>query len=769
MPRTDRSRRAVYVLAGLCVAIAAGPLFLGDGVDVPDDALYSTVSTWEAVRFAVQHGLNPFFVPGKMGGVSVFAEAIHMGPLYPGMWLAFVLPMSVALPLAFALHCAGSLLAVRWLARVFGVRDPVATVAGVAVAAGPVGLAAFIECQADFWAVLVWFPLVLGCMERCRQQEQRRDRLRWAVRAGLCLGLMLLGSHVRLSAATCGALGVFFALQGPRLWGWAAIATLLGLAIGAPSVVPAILEVEQARFADGSTVSMAVPPFQPLRWGALASWLAPRTLVTAREFSVGTVLAATFVVALPLLRGPLLRLALLVPILLLAASSLPGLRVVLLPLTWLAHPTAIAYYAVAMVPAAVVGAAGLERLLASRDGRGRRIALAGLGLLLVLAIVRLVVSFTGWTSAQERTLLAVGTGQAVVVLVVLGLVWLRVRSPVSRARWLVVIALVDLAAIGMRYHVAVPARPLELGARQQVVEGEDELADGYLHVGEMAALMDGGWDRVTPFQDGLRAEDAVGGEVEDPWAEAPEIQADLLDRRWPVHLGAARGVRSLSARAKLPPHRQVEALQPLAEALAPQGWDRADGAYPWDRAGASSTDLDRLFGAGGLGAHTLALHGVPVAVDEGGGVRRIAGVAPRCYSPERFEVVEGPRERVSRLLSRAFDPAGPALLEGPLPEPRATGRATVGCAHLRVQVDAPEPALVVLTERWHPGWRVRDLSTGERLEVVPVNQVHTGVTVPAGVRELRWRFVPPGLELGGLVALLGLVLGGLGGRRSPGP
>ena len=762
----------MQVLAGLCVVIAATPLFFGDGVDVPDDALYSVVSTWEAIAHAVRQGLSPFFLPGKLGGVSVYAEAIHMGPLYPGMWLAFVLPMQVAFPLAFALHCLGSLLAVRWLARVYGVSAAPALVAGVAVAAGPVGLAAFIECQADFWPVLLWLPLVLGSMERCRQQRERRDRLRWAARAGLCLGLLLLGSHVRLSAATCGALGVFFLLQGPRMWGWASLATLLGLALGAPGYLPAILELQEARGADGSTVSMAVPPYQPLRWGALASWLAPRTLVAAREFSVGTVLAATFVVGLPLLRGPLLRLALLVPILLLAAAGLPVLRVVLLPLTWLAHPTVIAYYALAMVPAAVVGAAGLERLLASRKATvGRSVALGVLAVLVGLSVLRLLLAVLGWTSPQEAAVLAVATVQGLVVLVAVALVWRRVRSPASRAGWLVMIALLDLAAIGVRYHAAVPARPLELGQRQRAVEGDEVIAGGYLHIGEMAALMEDGWDRVTPFQEGLGG-DVVGGEVQELWEEAPAIQDDLLGRRWPVHLGAVRGVRSLSARVKLPSMRQVEALLPLAEALAPEGWDSADGPYPWQQGGTDRLELERLFGdPKGLGARTLALHGVGAAVDEGGVVFTVEEVAPRCYSPARFEVVAHEGTRIARLLSQPFDPAGPALLEGPLPEPRATGVAMVDCdpRGLRVQVKSTAPALVVLGERLHPGWRVTDLSTGERLVTIPVNQVHTGVAVPAGQRELRWRFVPPGLREGLALALVALVAGlGLGRpRRRP--
>ena len=97
-----RDRRAQAALACAVLCVVLGPFVLGRGVDVPDDALYSAVSTGEWVRYAVMHGENPFFVPGRMGGVALFTEANQMGPIYPAMWPGFLLPVWV--PLAFVVY-----------------------------------------------------------------------------------------------------------------------------------------------------------------------------------------------------------------------------------------------------------------------------------------------------------------------------------------------------------------------------------------------------------------------------------------------------------------------------------------------------------------------------------------------------------------------------------------------------------------------------------------------------------------------------------------
>ena len=84
---------------------------------------------------------------------------------------------------------------------------------------------------------------------------------------------------------------------------------------------------------------------------------------------------------------------------------------------------------------------------------------------------------------------------------------------------------------------------------------------------------------------------------------------------------------------------------------------------------------------------------------------------------------------------------------------------------LDVDAQADAPALVVLTERLHPGWHVTD-GTNE-LPTFTVNQVHTGVLVPAGTHHLRWRFRPMGLRASAGGSALGLLLslGALGWLR----
>ncbi len=190
------SDRAHALLGLATLSVVAGPLALGRGVDVPDDFLYSVVSTWEWVRYAVLHGENPFFLPGRMGGVALHTEATQMGPVYPAMWLALLMPVRLALPLAFALHAAGALIATRWLARSWGASKAAATAAALVFATGPFGLALFIEAPADAIPMILWFPVVLACHRRAELADGR-GRLRWALLGGLALAALLTGTHIR--------------------------------------------------------------------------------------------------------------------------------------------------------------------------------------------------------------------------------------------------------------------------------------------------------------------------------------------------------------------------------------------------------------------------------------------------------------------------------------------------------------------------------------------------------------------------------------------
>ncbi len=786
MIRFARDGRAHAALAIVALGVVAGPFVLGRGVDVPDDALYSVVSTWEWVRHAIWSGENPFFVPGRMGGVALHTEANQMGPIYPAMWPGFLLPVWIALPAAFVAHAVGALLAARWLARTFGASEAAATAAGLVYACGPFGLALFIESPADAMPVFAWFPAVLACHRMLESAPDRQQRLKWAALGGLALAALLTGADIRHAGGACGALAVWFLLRW-RTLPWAALLTLLGLAGGATGIVPALLEFQASRGSDAQIAAMAIPPVQTLTWSFAASWVAPKPFVTAREFGLGAVLGVTFAFAFARRissdRGPVPALAAFVTVLLLTAAAIPGVRTILAPLTVLAHPVLILYYALAMAPAAVIGALGLDRLVAmDRDELGEAL-LSWPGLLVGVMVVAALARVTPlgrptFGSAYEWSHWIGGLVRAVLILAAAALVLRRWSGQAERMAGLLLLTTLDLALLGVHTHAAVPSRPMGLGDRAHA-SGEEILAHGSLHAGELAVLLEDGLETAPSLTDtwgdpSLGFDDvAQGGEVEDLMVEAPLVQARLLDRRWPVHLASGHGWRSLSGRTKLAPPRASAMLLPLARELnGLPPFDPPPGVFgdPWD-VQAVSRRAAVTFAPDGLGARTMALHRIPVAVDEMDHVWRVDGMMPRCYSPPSTILVPSEANRVRRLLATAPSPDLPALVEEPVPE--GLVRAQVSCAQggLDVQVETAGPALVVLGERLHPGWQVLDGS--QRLPTVAVNQVHTGVLVAAGSHTLRWRFRPPGLAWSAVVSLFGLVLGGalatgrFGRRSSP--
>lgn len=758
-PRPLPQPKAIWLAAAAVILVASGPFLLGRGVDVPDDALFATVSVWEWCRHAVTHGLNPFWVPSKLGGVSLFTEATQMGPIYPGMWLAWLLPVHFALPLSCLLHCIGAVLALRWAALQYGVRPPLATLAGAAVAAGPVGLAAFVEVQTDIWPIILWFPLIFGAHRRIELALDRRDRLRWMVAGGLALGFMLMGSHIRHVAAACGALGVLFLLT-PRRLPFAVGTTVIGLLIGSVAIVPSLIEWRvEAQVADGIS-AMGLPPLQTLGWTFAASWAAARPFVTSREFSVGVLLALGFAAGA---RSRAARpLAIQVGVLLLAAAGLPGVRWLLAPLTVLAHPTLIVYYALAMVPAAIVGALGVQALADQPRLRRHPATLALVALVLGSNLARFTIGADDFGSDYERLLTCVVAAQAALVA---GLGALLLRLPRERrTQALALLGLLDLGVLGVLYHLAVPALPLHLAARLHV-DGEEALRNGYLHVEELQAMALDGLEPAQGLQGALESgqlsrgelgfEDfAFEGEVQDIRAEAPELQRRLLERRWPIHLACARGWPALSGRVKLPPARQLGAASPLARMLGgtPDPW-MANAPMSGDL-----PDLAQLFGPDGLGTATLRLFGIPVAIKESGEQFAVDGVTPRCFSPRQLDLSSPGRGQLELALRPSFDARQVSTVEVGYDDSVPLTVAEASCEPLGTTVHARAPgrAFVGLRVPLHGGWTVTD--NGVRADLYAVNHVHTGVFVEPGEHELRWRFRPPGLLSAGLASLLTLAL-----------
>jgi hypothetical protein len=102
------------------------------------------------------------------------------------------------------------------------------------------------------------------------------------------------------------------------------------------------------------------------------------------------------------------------------------------------------------------------------------------------------------------------------------------------------------------------------------------------------------------------------------------------------------------------------------------------------------------------------------------------------------------------FLNRAFiEPTDEPLPQG---ESRGSARLTrYGHGTIRVAIEAPERSLLVLNDVWHPWWFAE--IDGKPARILRTNGIFRGVIVPAGAREVVFRFRP----------IMGLI------RRTAGP
>lgn len=729
------TERAQLALALAACAVAFGPFLFGLGVDAPDDAVYYMVSAWEWMRHAWTSDASLWWVPGKLGGVSLYADVIPMGPVYPAAWLLLLLPAWLALPLVAALHSLGSLLAVRWAARVHGASAWAATAVGAAVAAGPLGAHTFIDCHMDTIPLYVWFPLLLGAQERLANASGR-ERARWLAVCAAALGMLLLGSHLRWASGAAAAWGLMCVLRWRQMGWWAAIG-VLGLAAGAPGFLPNVLQLPEVGGQVSRLVALTAPSHESYGLWNLAGWLAPKTFWYERDFSLGGLAGLGFLLGLARTEAPLRRQALFAGLLLLAAMSagVPGLRWVFAPLVLLTHPLNLFYAALALFPAAIVAAGGLD--LAAEGWPRVREALRGpVGKALVFVGLAMIARAVAGSSAFGTRAQWVGylasLGQLALVS---GAAVLVLRSGRSGAwiRWaLLVLLIVDGAVLGLRFHAAAPSPPLHLRGRADVPDLE-ELRAGYADLTDLTELLGFLYDEQSLFDP----------PEDDSERDAERIGQELSQRRYPVHLGLAHGIPGLAGHARLPSRRALALPSLLSEALVLDGggqdYRRVEDVEP--------ARLAALFAGRGLGTRVLRRLGIPVAVGRAGVVARVDDLAPRCWAPRRFEVVSDLSRLRKRVAGTAFDPSQ-ALLEAPLPGgPVERGDVVLRCPEGdegSLSVTAERPAVIVLRQRHHPGWHL-ELESGAALPTFPVDLVHLGAVVPAGEHVVRARFVPPGL------------------------
>lgn len=153
-------------------------------------------------------------------------------------------------------------------------------------------------------------------------------------------------------------------------------------------------------------------------------------------------------------------------------------------------------------------------------------------------------------------------------------------------------------------------------------------------------------------------------------------------------------------------------------------------------------------------------------------VMRNPNALPRVFIPERVEVVTDSGERLRRIASPDFNPRSICYAETALPELTglASGQAQIshrGPTRVTVDFRTQTAGMVVLTDRWDPGWHA--LLNGQPAQIHRVNHALRGVVVQAGTGTLEF-FYRPGSRIWGVsaaaIALLVLIAWIANGTRT---
>ena len=75
---------------------------------------------------------------------------------------------------------------------------------------------------------------------------------------------------------------------------------------------------------------------------------------------------------------------------------------------------------------------------------------------------------------------------------------------------------------------------------------------------------------------------------------------------------------------------------------------------------------------------------------------------------------------------------------------------------LSIDVDIGRPAMLVIAECWHPGWRAK--IDGRRVPLWRVNYLQQGVWTPVGPHRIELSFFPPSMFYGSIVSALSLCI-----------
>ena len=165
---------------------------------------------------------------------------------------------------------------------------------------------------------------------------------------------------------------------------------------------------------------------------------------------------------------------------------------------------------------------------------------------------------------------------------------------------------------------------------------------------------------------------------------------------------------------------------------------------------------DATAGADSIGGLSLAASHpeLPIRIYE------VPAPVPRIYLAPAYELRENEAQALRRTLEPDFALGEAVVLERRPPvEPlrQATGRVlsrseTVN--RVRARVEATGNMLMVLNDRYYPGWRAA--VDGEEVPILRANGTFRAVAVPPGVSEIEFRFAPVSVLWGAWISFAGL-------------
>ena len=136
-------------------------------------------------------------------------------------------------------------------------------------------------------------------------------------------------------------------------------------------------------------------------------------------------------------------------------------------------------------------------------------------------------------------------------------------------------------------------------------------------------------------------------------------------------------------------------------------------------------------------------------------VRDVITVAPGHFDAANLSAVFDEAELDPRQRA-VVESAGPLDFAGAVAADEQAQMTALDSSHLRVDVQADAPALLLLSEVWYPGWHA--VVNGAETPIYRANGALRALAVPAGASTVELWFAPPSWRTGLWFALAGLIL-----------